>query len=253
MPTAPIALQLYTVRSLTKDDFFGTLRKLAAGGCTAVELAGLGGHSAAEMRKQLDDLGIAAAGAHVSYALWNDSLAATIKDLQVLGCEHATIPYLDAAMRPTTVADVDALASTFAGWQKACAAEGIRLAYHNHDFEFKLIDGVTMYDRLAAATDLDLQLDVYWAKFVGFDAVPLIEKYAGRMPQLHVKEYAKDGSGADAPFGEGAIDWDHILPAAHRSGTRWYIAEQDHPRDALADSILSLNNLRAKLAHLGIA
>lgn len=252
MPAAPIALQLYTVRSLTKDDFFGTLRKLAEGGCTAVEFAGLGGHSAAEMKQELDSLGITAAGAHVSYALWHDNLAGAIKELQTLGCEHATIPYLDASLRPETAAEVSALARTFAGWQKACAAEGIRLGYHNHDFEFKLIDGVTIYDRLAEATDLDLQLDVYWAKFVGFDAAPLIEKYAGRMPQLHVKEYAKDGSGADAPFGEGAIDWDRVLPAAHRSGTKWYIAEQDTPTDALADSILSLRNLRAKLKSLGI-
>ena len=248
-----MSLELYTVRSLTKDDFIGTLKKLAEGGCTAVEFAGYGGISAKDMKAELDALGITAAGSHVGYKLWDEDLSGAINDLLTLGLEYATIPWLAPEMRPTTADDVKALAKTFSGWQKACKAAGIRLGYHNHDFEFNKIDGVTIYDMLAELTDLDLQLDVYWAKFIGFDAVPLIEKYAGRMPQLHVKDLNKDGSGADAVFGEGQVPWDEVLPAAHRSGTKWYIAEQDTPNDPLADSIQGLKNLRAKLSELGIA
>jgi sugar phosphate isomerase/epimerase len=251
--TEPVALELYTVRALTKEDFLGTLKKLAEGGCTAVEFAGYGGISAKSMKSELDALGITAAGSHVGYKLWDEDLNGTIKDLLLLDLQYATIPWLEPAMRPTTADDVKALAKTFSVWQKACKTAGIRLGYHNHEFEFNKVDGVTIYDMLAESTDLDLQLDVYWAKFIGFDAVPLIEKYAGRMPQIHVKDYAKDGTGADAVFGEGAVDWDRVLPAAHKSGTKWYIAEQDTPTDPLADSIRGLKNLRAKLAELDIA
>lgn len=253
MATEPIALQLYTVRSLAQDDFLGTLRKLADVGFTAVEFAGYWGIPAADLRRELDGMGLKAAGAHVGYKLWDENLEGTIQDLLTLGLEYATIPWLEPAMRPTTAAQVDALATTFGRWQEAAKAAGIRLGYHNHDFEFNVVDGQTIYDRLAGATNLDLQLDVYWAKFIGFDAVPLIQKYSGRMPQMHVKDAAKDGSGRDAVFGEGAVDWDHVLPAAHAAGTKWYILEQDTPDDPIANCATGLVNLRAKLKELGIA
>ncbi len=249
----PIALQLYTVRSLTQNDFIGTLRKLADAGYTAVEFAGYGGISAKMMRAELEKLGMIAAGAHVGYKLWDESLESTIQDLLTLGCEYAVVPWLEPALRPTTEDQVKSLAESLNTWGAACKTAGIRLGYHNHDFEFNRIDGVTIYDMLASLTEVDLQLDVYWAKFIGFDAVPLIEKYSGRMPQLHCKDLNKDGSGSDAVFGEGQVPWDEVLPAAHRSGTKWYICEQDTPHDPLADSAQSLKNMRAKLKELGIS
>lgn len=156
-------------------------------------------------------------------------------------------------MRPTTKDQVKALAETFNRWSEACRAAGIRLEYHNHDFEFQQVDGTTIYELLAELTDLDLQLDVYWAQVTGTDPVALIERYAGRMPQIHVKDLARDGSGADAVFGEGAVEWDRVLPAARAAGTRWYIIEQDTPGDVLSDAAAGLKNLRAKLSALGIA
>lgn len=253
MATEPIALQLYTVREEAKNDFLGTLRKLAEAGFTAVEFAGYWGVAVPDLRRELDGLGLQAAGAHVGYKLWDENLEGTIQDLLTLGVSHATIPWLEPAMRPTTVDQVKALAESFNRWGDAAKAAGIRLGYHNHDFEFhKVDDGRAIYDVLAAETNLDLQLDVYWAQFIGFDAVPLIQKYSGRMPQLHVKDMAMDGSSADAVFGEGAVDWDSVLPAAHAAGTHWYILEQDTPKDAIADSTRGLQNLRAKLSNLGI-
>lgn len=252
--TEPIALQLYTVREQAQQDFLGTLAKLAEAGFTAVEFAGYWGVPAPELRAELDKLGLKAAGAHVGYKLWDENLAGTLEDLQTLGITHATIPWLEPAMRPTTVDQVKGLAESFNAWGEAAKEAGIRLGYHNHDFEFNTVDdGRTIYDVLAELTNLDLQLDVYWAKFIGFDAVPLIEKYAGRMPQMHVKDLAKDGKGADAVFGEGQVDWDSVLPAAHAAGTHWFILEQDTPKDAIADSARGLQNLRAKLSALGIA
>jgi sugar phosphate isomerase/epimerase len=249
----PIALQLYTARSLTQDDFLGTLRKLAEAGYTAVEFAGYGGIPATELRKELDALGLKTAGAHVGYKLWDENLSGAIEDLQALGAEYAAVPWLEPAMRPTTRDQAKALAETFDRWGEAARAAGIRLGYHNHDFEFqKVEDGATVYDVLAELSDIDLQLDVYWAQVTGTDPVGLIEKYAGRIPQLHVKDLAKSGE-RDAVFGEGQVDWNRVLPAAAENGTQWYIVEQDTPDDVLADVTASLQNLRAKLNELGIA
>ncbi|MCC6790699.1 MAG: TIM barrel protein, partial [Thermomicrobiales bacterium] len=151
--TEPIALQLYTVREEAKSDFLGTLVKLAEAGFTAVEFAGYWGVAAPDLRKELDALGLKAAGAHVGYKLWDENLQGTIDDLLTLGITHATIPWLEPAMRPTTADQVKALAATFNAWGEAAKAAGIRLGYHNHDFEFNTVeDGRTVYDVLAAET-----------------------------------------------------------------------------------------------------
>ena len=148
----PIALQLYTARSLTQEDFLGTLRKLAEIGYTAVEFAGYGGIPAPELRRELDALGIKTAGAHVGYKLWDENLTGAIEDLQALGAEYAAVPWLEPAMRPTTRDQVTALAETFNRWSEAARAAGIRLGYHNHDFEFqKIEDGATVYDAAGRA------------------------------------------------------------------------------------------------------
>ena len=69
MPKPGVACQLYTVRGLTHADFAGTLGKLAAMGYSAVELAGYGNMSSAgEVRKVLDDLGMAVVGSHTNIA-----------------------------------------------------------------------------------------------------------------------------------------------------------------------------------------
>jgi sugar phosphate isomerase/epimerase len=52
---------------------------------------------------------------------------------------------------------------------------------------------------------------------------------------------------ADAPAGTGILRWDTILPAASAAGARWWIVEQDHPADPLADAILGVINVEAML------
>jgi sugar phosphate isomerase/epimerase len=251
----PIALQMYTVRGPAGEDFLGTLRKVAEMGYPAVEFAGYGGLGAKELRKEMDALGIKTAGAHVGYALWDQQLEQTIQDLQTLGATHATVPWLAPEMRPTTADQAKALAETFGRWGAAAKAAGIRLGYHNHDFEFVKADGQYIFDVIANAVDpstLDMQLDAYWAQRAGADPLAIIQRYPNRIPQLHVKDLAASGT-RDAIFGEGIIDWDHVLPAAAKNGTHWYIVEQDTPDDPLKDVAASLKNLRGKLASLKIA
>lgn len=145
-----------------------------------------------------------------------------------------------------------ALAETLNAWGEATRAAGIRLGYHNHDFEFARVGDSTVYDLLAERTDpglVDLQLDVYWAQVVGGDPAELISRYPNRMPLLHVKDVAADNK-TDAPFGEGIVDWARVLSVARKNGTRWWIVEQDTPADPIADVTRSLNNLKAALARL---
>jgi sugar phosphate isomerase/epimerase len=58
---------------------------------------------------------------------------------------------------------------------------------------------------------------------------------------------AGDDSRRDMPVGDGVLPWDQLLPAARAAGAEWYIIEQDHPQDPLADVERSLRNLEALL------
>lgn len=250
MRTDQIALQLYTVRDRTAADFVGTLRELAGIGYRAVEFAGYGGVPAGELRAALDELGMRAMGAHVPYDRFEAEFGRVVAELRALGAEFAIVPWLAEARRGDPE-ETRRLAARFNEWGERCRAEGLRFGYHNHGFEFEPLpgeNGRTMFDVLLAETDPDLvgfELDVYWAAYAGFDPVEVVRNHGVRLPLLHVKDMGAGEDRADAPFGTGTISWEPLLAASEAAGTRWYIVEQDHPRDALADVATSLRNLEA--------
>ena len=241
-----IALQLYTVRSRTQEDFLGTLKAVAEIGYPAVEFAGFGGHSAEELRRALDEYELRSPAAHIPFDDFANRLPDLCADLRTLGAEYAILPYLGEDRR----GDVDQarwLAETFNEWGDRCKDEGIRFGYHNHAFEFDTLPGeqpTTMFEILLAETDpnvVALELDLGWAWSAGADVLDLIRRHPNRFPLLHVKDMTADGQ-ADAPVGDGAIDWPPILQAAEPSAA-WYVVEQDHPQDPLADVERSLRYL----------
>ena len=246
---ATIALQLYTLREETARDFLGTLRRVAEIGYRAVEFAGYGTVPVPDLRAALDEYGLRAMGAHVPLLAFETRLTDVLADLRRLGCAYAVVPILPEERRPDA-AQAGALADAFNRFGAACRAEGIAFAYHNHAFEFAPLpggaDGQSLFDVLVAETDPTLvafELDVYWAAFAGLDPLALIQRHAGRVPLLHLKDMAPDPGRADLPVGDGTLPWPDILAAGSAAGARWYTVEQDHPRDAFADVERSLRNL----------
>ena len=244
-----IALQLYTVRERAAADLVGTLEALAGIGYTAVEFAGYQGVPVPDLRAALDRLGMRAIACHVPYARLADEPERTLDEVRTLGADFAIVPFLAADQR----ADADAvarLAETFNGWGERCRAAELTFAYHNHAFEFERLQGSsgsTMFDILTEKTDpalVYLELDVYWAAFAGVDPLDLFRLHTGRIPLVHLKDMADTPGREDAPVGTGTIDWAHILAAAE-AGARWYIVEQDNPRDPMVDVATSLRNAQA--------
>ena len=236
MKTEQIALQLYTVRTFAQRDLLGTLRKVAAMGYGAVELAGLHGLAAAKVRQTLDELEVRAVSAHVSVAQLEADRGAVIAEMQTLGCDFVVIPWVPVELRGSAAA-VRRLATSMNGWAAQLREAGLRMAYHHHDFEFAPLDGSTMWDLLTSTLDpalVGLEIDVYWAARGGHDPAALIARYASSLPLLHLKDLAHGGT-ADLPAGEGALDWGAILAAARAAGVAWYIVEQDNPVDPLDD------------------
>ena len=241
-----IALQMYTLRSHTAQDMAGTLRQVAAMGYPAVELAGYGGLSVAELGAVLRECNLRAMGAHVAYAQFETRAAEVLAELRSLGCEYAVVPSLPNEYRE----DADKArhaAEQFNRWGALCRDAGLRFAYHNHHFEFAPLGDGTLYDIIVNETDpavVDLEVDAFWVQYAGVSPVATIERLGRRASVIHLKDMAPGENRADAPVGAGIINWDDILAAGRAVGAGWYVVEQDHPQNPLADVETSLRYLQ---------
>ncbi len=231
-----IALQLWTVRGAAADDLEATLRAVAAAGYEAVELAGLPELPDETLAALLRDRGLRAVASHEGMDRLRSDVDAVAARLQSLRCTRAVVPWLPVDERGS-VDDVRAFAREMGGFAERLADRGLRLGYHNHDFEFAALAGTTIWDVLldALPDTVELELDVHWLAVGGRDPVAEIDALKGRVRLLHMKDRTAGREPRDAPPGEGSLPFPEIVAAGRRADVEWYIVEQDEPVDALAD------------------
>ncbi len=234
-PRAPIAVQMYSLRNAGSLD--QQLKIVHDAGVGAVETVGTQGVSAAELKQLLDRYAIKAISSHVPLAELRRDLAGVVAFNRSIGNTTLVVPYLDAKDRPTDAAGWTALGQELGRISKQVRGEGMRLAYHNHDFELVDFNGRTGLDLLfaAAGSDLQTELDLAWVARAGYDPAVMLGKFRGRLFAVHAKDNAPKGQAEDeggfAAVGQGVLDWNAILPAAADAGVQWYIIEHDQPRD----------------------
>lgn len=228
VPDEPIiGAQLYTVRAAMERDVSATLRQVAEMGYDAVEFAGLFGEDPAALCREVRELGMTVGASHVDWRLLRDDPAAAIAQTRALCSPVMVLAWLPPEERRT----LDQWREWVDHLNRAAAlaeAAGIRLAYHNHDFEFAPIDGVRPIDLLLDGLDPEratFELDVYWAAKAGVDPVEFLRAHRGRVTLLHLKDMAVDGAMADV--GAGAIDFPALLAEAGRQGIRHGFVERD--------------------------
>ena len=240
-----LGAQLYTVRSAMARDFEGTLARVREIGYADVEFAGYFGRSPQQVRDALDRVGLAAPAAHVELAALEGDWPRTLEAAAVLGHEYLVLAWFDAERRRTGD-DWRRLASVLRRAGGEARAAGLRLAYHNHDYEFAPVDGSVPLQLLlddTDAADLAIELDVYWATKAGQDPLDWIARGAGRVELLHLKDSAGPPDHAMVDVGAGAVDWLRTIAAARASGARHLFVEHDDPGDPL-------RSLRASYAYL---
>lgn len=242
-----VSIQLYTLRAMAQDDLDGTLAEVARIGYPAVELAGLQGHTASDVRAMLDKHGLKASSAHIPLIDFESDIEGVVDTLRTLGAGWGIVPAVSEAQRTVEVAP--ALAEAFNTYAVRLQGSGLNFAYHNHAFEFTETDadGRTLFDLLVKGTDATLvkfELDAFWTAVGGYDPAEIIRAYGSRICLLHLKDAAADDKARDVPFGAGTMDWDSILSASRDAGVEWYITEQDNPNpdDPLGDVTTALNN-----------
>lgn len=257
-PAVPrIGVQLWSVKDEVKQDFEGTLAKLAALGFQGVEFAGEFGRfagDAAGLRAFLDKTGLQCAGAHVHFdAFGADRIGATTAFYRAAGCSNLIIPMDKRAFSREGAAQV---AKELTALSARLAPLGMKIGYHNHADEMAGADGQTPWDVLATGTPAGsiMQQDVGWTTFAGKDPVALVRRYPGRTVSTHFKAKFAQGTSGTHIIGQDKTDWAGLATAARSvGGTEWIILEQeDYPNGMgqLESVAASMRGLQAVLAKL---
>jgi len=240
-----IGVQLYTVRTLMQKDVEGTLAAVAAAGYTEVEFAGYFDKSPADIKAMLDRHGLTAPSVHVGN-IAPDAWAKSLEAAHTIGHQYIVVPWIPEEKRKT-LNDWKAVAADFNRAATAANAAGVQFAYHNHDFEFPLVEGKVPYDVLLAETDpklVQMEIDLYWITKAGQDPLAYFARIPGRVPCVHVK----DGKGAPewamTEVGSGAIDWKRIFARSGQAGIKHYFVEHDQPADPIASITTSCAYLK---------
>jgi sugar phosphate isomerase/epimerase len=229
-----IGLQLYTVRDLLAADPPATLDAVAGMGYVEVETAGYAGLTPQAFATALRNAGLNAPSAHVPLADIESAPERLLEAASIVGHRYLVVPWLDPALRGSTDGYAR-VAEVLNGFGEACAAQGIQLAYHNHDFEFAPIGGVVPYDVLLERCDASLvkfEMDLFWAAKAGADTATYFRAWPGRFPLCHVKDMT--ATGEMVAVGDGRIDFAALFDAGATGGLEHYFVEHDNPEEPLA-------------------
>jgi sugar phosphate isomerase/epimerase len=239
----PIGVQLYTVRGELKNDFGGTLYRVAQIGYKEVEFAGYFGHKPEDISSQLKQNGLSAPSAHVGFPVPGQDWDRAIADAVVIGHRYLVCPWIDEKYR--TVDGYKQVAELFDRAGERAKSAGIQFGYHNHMYEFTPIGGQIPYDLLIAQTDpalVAMEMDVFWLRSGGGDPLDYFARFPGRFPMLHIKDM--DAAKKMADVGKGLIDWKAILGKRDLAGTKHIFVEHDEPKDPFASIRDSYEYLR---------
>ena len=265
-PKTKVGLQLYSVRDAMKADVKGTLKKIADMGYSTLEAADYNaglvyGMAPKEFKKIAEDLGMVVLSSHTQVeaaGITVDNAKKMADDHAELGVKYCVQPWVNEVDR-----NVESYKKMVGDWNKVgkiMKEVGIQFGYHNHNFEFKSIDGIVpYYDIYMKELDPNLvtmEIDLFWASKAGQDPVEMFKKYPGRFQLFHMK----DMHTKQAPFfdvikddissvGAGVIDFKSILKAKDIAGMKYMFVEDDNqgngkPFEALE---ISINNLTTKI------
>lgn len=256
-----IGLQLYTLRNPIAKDAKATLKAVAEAGYKQVEMYGF-----SQCQAQIDaarDAGLAMHSAHIEWDCvvnpkdsQRSEFARMLDKAKQIGLSHLVIPYLLPNNRKT-LDDYRKVAENANHAAAMAQQAGIRLSYHNHNFEFAPLEGGKsgfdiFVDEFSA--DMKFELDIFWVVAAGLDPVKLLEKLKGRVTQLHLKDlkagvktpsYQSDlPQDAFQELGNGCIAMKPIIEAAAIAGVEHCHVEQDQSPDPLASVKQSIGYLK---------
>jgi sugar phosphate isomerase/epimerase len=234
----PIGCQTYPVREALGKDFEGTLHQIAAIGYRNIEMCSPSGYrnsgygplvdmKPADMRKKIRAAGLRCESCHFHFSELKDTLDERIAFARELGLKQMVLSTFgvppDAPLSAWTEAagELNAIASKV---HKA----GMQLGFHNHNFEFRQIDGVLVYDHLMKTFDPALVKMQFQVSVIslGYEAATYFNKYPGRFLSIHLQDWSP-AQKEEVAVGRGSVDWKKLFTAAKTGGVQNYFVELD--------------------------
>jgi sugar phosphate isomerase/epimerase len=234
-------LQLYSLRDQLPKDVKGVIAKVATAGYKEVETfgydkkTGYWGLSAKDFAQLLKDNGLNTPGGHYSLNQFfgdggMDDLKAYIDVAHITGQEYIIVPSLKEEFIKTAN-DFKEVAEKMNKAAEILKKEGLKLGYHNHNFEWKPADGTTFYDTLLKYTDpalVHMEMDIFWVVRAGQDPVAILKEHKGRFKLVHIKDRDQANPNINTEIGKGSIDYKQIIPVAKAVGVKHFIMEQEN-------------------------
>lgn len=234
-----VGVQMYTLRKFCKtpEDISNTVQRLSKMGVRVIQVSAMGPIDPKELRKILDDNGIYAVSTHTSYDRIMNETDKVIEEHKILGCEAIMCPSLgEEQSNAGYLTAVDKFNKVI----PKVIENGLIIGYHNHGAEFEKFDGkkTGLEMLMNNCKGLEAEIDVYWVQYAGGDPAYWIQKYSGRVSEVHFKDMGITGkTQLQPPIGEGNLNWERIVEACNKSGSRYCLIEQDQPTIEVFESI----------------
>ena len=241
MPEEParigrIGVQLYTVRRLLAANIEEVIASLAAAGITELEFAGYYDKPASWWNELMKRHNMTAPATHIGLPATNVEWLPHFERSVAMGHKWVIVPSTSAEYRNAD--GWKRLADRLNAGGELAAKSGLRMGYHNHNYEFDALPaGTNGLETLLSNTDaglVDFELDIYWAVKAGADPLALLTKYPQRFTCCHVKDAGPLPTREMMDVGAGTIDFRTLLATGRKGSLQHWFIEHDDPRDALA-------------------
>jgi sugar phosphate isomerase/epimerase len=236
-----VGLQLYSLRDQLPKDVKGGIAGVAAAGYKEVEPFGYSkqhgfwGLDAKAFSDLLKSNGLTTASGHFGMDQYfvqgkTDDLQSYIEAANITGMSYVVCPSINGEVLKSAD-QFKIVADKMNKAAELCKASGLKLGYHNHNFEWKPVDGTTFYNTLLKETDpalVHMEMDIYWVVRAGQDPVKLFQAHPGRFALCHLKDMDKTNPNLNTEIGKGSIDFKTILSYSKLAGLEHFIVEQEN-------------------------
>lgn len=228
-----IGAQLYTVRKYTQtiEDFEFLCKELQKVGYKTVQVSG-SPLDPKEMKVILDKYGLECVITHKSYDDFVNNIEGVIEYNKALGCKLCGLGGMDSE-NFINLEKLNTFIEKANEFCKRLKEEGMYFCYHNHSREFLRLEGKWVWDRMIEGTDPEIfnfTVDTYWVQHAGVNPVDIIEKLGKRAMAVHFKDFYlnyEEHTPAMADVGYGNLDWNKIIDACEKAGTKYALVERD--------------------------
>ncbi|MFB9843250.1 sugar phosphate isomerase/epimerase family protein [Mucilaginibacter ginsenosidivorans] len=244
----PIGFQTYPIRDMVTRDFAGTMKTMAGMGYQYTEMCYPAGYDdfkplasvkASDLKKMIEDAGLKCPSCHFGMNNLKNNFGDCIEFAHALGMTQVVTPGLETPGK--TIDDFKKACGELNAIAAKAKSEGLATGLHNHEGEFKMLDGELIYDAILGALDAGLVKMQFQTEVIklGYKGSDYFKKYPGRFISAHLSDWTADKK--QVPVGQGVIDWKEFFAAAKTGGVKNFFVEMNF--DTYKDSASYIHGL----------